>query len=328
MKVMLIWLIIAGFLAGPAAQAEDTNRFLTFGPTVPDTAAPYYPWIFQQIIEEAKTAPESRPAAEDPEGHWGGITEGLQLSVRFQRDALLFSADEITNLNSLAAKLCNPPVGDGLARFLWTNLSSSSHALLSAYRGGADTNLAQALVDDLNRIIRGNSIYDAGRFAGTNLSWGTQQNLQGRSATFELNRALLQDAYPLEFGRSRNLARDTFKVGEPVWAMVLIRNSGQATAGYPEIWSEALDSRLCEFNVLTEGRQAVARLGKTNVTMISPQGRDLVPGSQRKYMVLLNGRFDLRAPGHYTVQATKGIRTEGGGVATLESGVAPLTIVP
>jgi len=36
-------------------------------------------------IEEAKRSTESRPADEDPEGHWGPVTNGLQLSIRFEK---------------------------------------------------------------------------------------------------------------------------------------------------------------------------------------------------------------------------------------------------
>jgi hypothetical protein len=34
-------------------------------------------------IQEAQRANESRPAHQDPEGHWGKVTDGFQLSLRF-----------------------------------------------------------------------------------------------------------------------------------------------------------------------------------------------------------------------------------------------------
>ena len=34
-------------------------------------------------IEEARHSPESRPAAQDPEGNWGEATNGFQMSIRF-----------------------------------------------------------------------------------------------------------------------------------------------------------------------------------------------------------------------------------------------------
>lgn len=36
-------------------------------------------------IEAAQNSSESRPASEDPEGHWGQATNGFQLSLRFER---------------------------------------------------------------------------------------------------------------------------------------------------------------------------------------------------------------------------------------------------
>jgi hypothetical protein len=50
-------------------------------------------------IKDAGNVPESRPANQDPEGHWGEIENGLQISLRFEKktftngepiDALLF----------------------------------------------------------------------------------------------------------------------------------------------------------------------------------------------------------------------------------------------
>src|SRR3954471_23859078 len=36
-------------------------------------------------IEEAKRLKESQSAEQDPDGHWGEITNGLQLSLRFEK---------------------------------------------------------------------------------------------------------------------------------------------------------------------------------------------------------------------------------------------------
>ena len=61
--------------------SADTNKFY-----VTDTAQTHYGGkvtITQEQIERAKHAPESRPAERDPEGHWGLVSEGFQLSLRF-----------------------------------------------------------------------------------------------------------------------------------------------------------------------------------------------------------------------------------------------------
>jgi hypothetical protein len=43
--------------------------------------------ISPAMIARAKLAPESRPATEDSEGHWGPPTEGFQLSIRLPKSA-------------------------------------------------------------------------------------------------------------------------------------------------------------------------------------------------------------------------------------------------
>jgi hypothetical protein len=37
-------------------------------------------------LETARRSKESRPASEDPEGHWGQATNGFQLSLRFEKE--------------------------------------------------------------------------------------------------------------------------------------------------------------------------------------------------------------------------------------------------
>ncbi len=49
-------------------------------------------------IQQAKKAEESRPAAVDPEGHWGGIVEGFQLSIRFSKDTFTNSEPIIASI--------------------------------------------------------------------------------------------------------------------------------------------------------------------------------------------------------------------------------------
>jgi hypothetical protein len=39
-----------------------------------------------RTIEAARGSKESRPASEDPEGHWGQATNGFQLSLRFEKE--------------------------------------------------------------------------------------------------------------------------------------------------------------------------------------------------------------------------------------------------
>jgi hypothetical protein len=59
-------------------------------------------------IEEAENMPESRPANQDPEGHWGGTTNGLQLALRFQKQS--FTNGEPIDGIVLIRNVTNQPV--------------------------------------------------------------------------------------------------------------------------------------------------------------------------------------------------------------------------
>ncbi len=71
-------LIIAG---SPHAIGDEAKCFVTL------PASPFQKTPTPQQMEEAQRAKESRPAAQDPEGHWGKATEGFQLSVRFEQES-------------------------------------------------------------------------------------------------------------------------------------------------------------------------------------------------------------------------------------------------
>ena len=47
------------------------------------------------LIQRAQTASECRPADQDPEGNWGTVTEGFQLSLRFEREEYLVGEQDM-----------------------------------------------------------------------------------------------------------------------------------------------------------------------------------------------------------------------------------------
>ena len=110
---------------------------------------------------------------------------------------MTLSADDIVDLPALAATLRGKhPV----AEYLRGRLSEETHNLLSAYDGGRDPELKDALVRDLNGVILGASIYDEHRF-GT-LREEAASLLAGNpegEALARLNRLLMEDAFPKEF---------------------------------------------------------------------------------------------------------------------------------
>ena len=80
MNILLTTLILSTSLVGVLAQ---TNRFYItdesrthHGDTIAFSAGQ---------IEKAQHAKDSRPAEDDPEGHWGTVSEGFQLSIRFEK---------------------------------------------------------------------------------------------------------------------------------------------------------------------------------------------------------------------------------------------------
>ena len=113
-----------------------------------------------------------------------------------------FSSSDIINLESFATKLKDR--ADDLSKYLGSQLSPDTQKLLSNYDNGLNPKLQQALIDDLNKIIREQSIYEPQRFSNFTLSSESMslltENPQG-SDLLRLNRMLLSEAYPQEIAR-------------------------------------------------------------------------------------------------------------------------------
>jgi hypothetical protein len=113
--------------------------------------------------------------------------------------------DDLADLPALAAKLKqdNP-----LARHLSGRLSDETRKRLAAYEGGVDGKLGEALVQDLNTVVLGPPIYDEDLFRQVERRPETQQllalNPEGEELA-RLNRLLLQDAYPVELSRPKQV---------------------------------------------------------------------------------------------------------------------------
>jgi hypothetical protein len=76
-------IVLICLLALLAASAQ-TNRFYVTDESMPHHEPKTVVFSPQQI-EKAKRAKESRPADEDPEGHWGAPSQGYQLSIRLEK---------------------------------------------------------------------------------------------------------------------------------------------------------------------------------------------------------------------------------------------------
>ena len=131
-----------------------------------------------------------------------GTMTGLQLPLQAGTDQLLFDMAAVKDAGSLIVKLqdTRAPVSE----FIASQLSEDMQWVLFGYNGVNTPSARQqeVLLSDLNRLLQGDSLYDAQRFANIELSEHTEaliaENPQGGEALVRLNRCLLADVYPYE----------------------------------------------------------------------------------------------------------------------------------
>jgi hypothetical protein len=115
------------------------------------------------------------------------------------------SIGNFANLSSLATKLRRR--ADKVSQFLWGRFKAPTQQILSDFEGSSLEMgpVQNALVLELNRIIQGEPIYEARRFAGVVLAEKTQELLAQKpegEKLMRLNRMLLEDAYPQEISKT------------------------------------------------------------------------------------------------------------------------------
>lgn len=153
---------------------------------------------------------EERESLEDvldypPKGSSQGERLEAPVEPAPEKDPATLSVREIADLPALAAKLRTRVP---LARHLAGRFSEETQERLASYEGGADAQLVESLVRDLNVVIDGEAFYDEERFEGVDLGPETRE-LLARSPTGEgedlrrFHRLLLQDAFPTELSRPR-----------------------------------------------------------------------------------------------------------------------------
>lgn len=96
--------------------------------------------------------------------------------------------------------------GDAVSAYLDTRFDEAFRKSLEEYKGKDGKKLREALVQNLNRITAGESIYNKERFAGVTLRPETKEllghQLRGQELA-RLNRLLLEDAYAKELSPKR-----------------------------------------------------------------------------------------------------------------------------
>jgi len=120
----------------------------------------------------------------------------------------LLSNDDIINLDSLVNRLRNHQ--DPLSLFLWQNLTETTRLKMTSE--ATDVESREALTKELNELIGSGTLYSEPRFAGVTLSTDaktlTAHPLRGVPLA-QLNRLLLELAYPNEIAKSHGLLAKT-----------------------------------------------------------------------------------------------------------------------
>lgn len=126
----------------------------------------------------------------------------LTPTIHADIDEFLFSADTLKDPGSLAVKLQDPRAA--VSASIAMQLSTDTQQLIAGYDGlhHPSSELQEALLADLNRLLQTSSLYNAQNFEGIQLSEQTQahivENPQSGEALVRLNRLLLADAFPDE----------------------------------------------------------------------------------------------------------------------------------
>jgi hypothetical protein len=119
----------------------------------------------------------------------------------------LMTMNDITNLGMFVEVLLASE--DQVSFYISDKLSPETIDLMYSYGTVPDTDVAAALVHDLNLILQGPSIYDSDRFQGVTLSPATQALLAqspSDARLVQLNRMLLDDAYRAELVNKQDTA--------------------------------------------------------------------------------------------------------------------------
>ncbi len=192
----------------------------------------------------------------------------------FLAPGFLFSPSTFRNRTGIIGRLkeSNP-----VSQFLRSQFSSENQTKLSA-----NTITEEELAKALNTIVKGTSIYTAPRFSGVTLSSKTQQLLQenpsGGDKLIQLNRMLLEDAYPNEIEASKS---GNFYLGPLLWT------------GYPIVTSTP---QTCVAGVYTNAT-GTASAGSSYTGYFKPNQRILKNDETIYYQINLTSRSDNEKKG-------------------------------
>jgi hypothetical protein len=150
---------------------------------------------------------------------WDLADRKAVLQILTARGTPDFSASDIVDVESFSSKLTSH--SDQVSEYLWSQMSDATKKVISDY-GGTTPELPKLLVDDLNKVLRSNSLYSEKRFNGVNLRKETEDILKSNPRENQLgilNRWLLEDAYPseLSYNQFSNTLRREGVYLDPEW---------------------------------------------------------------------------------------------------------------
>ncbi|PWU21752.1 MAG: hypothetical protein C5B50_00935 [Verrucomicrobia bacterium] len=128
-----------------------------------------------------------------------------------------FTQSDIKDLGSFVAELTNP--SRPICTYLWHRFSAETRTLLMGSESGENISPTQVansepklavLIEELNRVLEGDCIYDQKRFAGVPLSaeiLSLVKQKVGGEDLIRLNRMLLEDSFLQTISRNAQLRR-------------------------------------------------------------------------------------------------------------------------
>ncbi len=200
---------LPGFTTNLPALAEYANRLgLKIGYYFTMTGCPGYGWGGGRDLANPAEIAFKRNQVEnilikDYHSTWQMIDMGeLWLNL-----PSTFTIGDITDLKSFAAKLDRK--ADPVSTYLMDNFSSGVRETITEYlhTHADDSKAEQFIVEELNRIVRSQSLYSPDRFNGVELRPETKRLLALKPSDDErarLNLLLLEDFYPLELSKHPN----------------------------------------------------------------------------------------------------------------------------
>ena len=147
----------------------------------------------------------------------------------------LLQVEDLRDARGFIVKLRN--AGGPFTKYLKEQISPTLRAQLDAYEENVapTSTLQNALIDELNRLLNGELLYTPERFAKVTLNETTRAQLGQNLADeklLQLNRALLEQAYPTELGAQRFQKVDKNNHGA-VSTDFIGRNYAYPEADYP-----------------------------------------------------------------------------------------------